>query len=228
MFTRKIGNTTITENDGVLSVSVENGGTIIIHGSVNMPAPDQRAEELNTVRQDKPAFQSSIEIDAPEPDNDLDLETEIFKEAAAALREEVPSVVVYGIPYPTPTSFPFVSISQRNQSEFRCSFMSERPNGKKAQVKDMVCIIDSIMHKHGFERKSWAVVSDEPVYDISAKYIDAAVGENGKTLREMQADVLGRLYKAATKETMLGRDFSILRDVAGVFAVSLTKIGAAE
>ena len=68
MFMRKIGNTTIAEYDGVLTLSVEDGGTIIIHGPVNIPAPDQPVEELNTVRQDKPEFQSSIEIDVPAAD----------------------------------------------------------------------------------------------------------------------------------------------------------------
>lgn len=120
----------------------------------------------------------------------IDAENEIFTAIATALREAFPGIMVSGEYQRTVSTFPFVSIEEKNNSVWRNSrtqsnyenhvavmyeinVYSNKLNGKKQECKAVMTCADEAMLRLGFSRTMLSAVpnlADATIYRMTARY----------------------------------------------------------
>ena len=114
----------------------------------------------------------------------IDIETEIFNSISVKVREKYSQIFLTGEYVKSPPSFPCASIVEvdnqiyRNTRTTECienhaQLLYEVNNGKKAECKEIVSYIDSLMASFGFTRTLLNPVPNEEdatVYRMVARY----------------------------------------------------------
>lgn len=120
----------------------------------------------------------------------IDIEATIFNYVANTLRAEFPGISVYGEMVETPERFPSVSLVEDDNSEiaenvtlgrtpetacnllYTANVYSNLKQGKKAQAKAIMDVIDSCMHNLGFTRtmRNQLPNLDRTIYRVTARY----------------------------------------------------------
>ncbi|MCH5203133.1 MAG: hypothetical protein J1F03_00210 [Oscillospiraceae bacterium] len=117
----------------------------------------------------------------------IDIENEVFTKVAAALRERFPKITVESVTTYSPSKFPFVCIEEADNYSYQSTrdsgssenhvtvmyevnVYSNKANGKKAECKAIIAVVDEIMIGLGFVR-----ITKKPVnLDSATKYRIAA------------------------------------------------------
>lgn len=120
----------------------------------------------------------------------INIEEEVFSEVASEVRAEYPDVYMVGEYVKSPSTFPFVSIIEEDNTvyektrtslsdENHCKVMyevnvfSNKTKGKKAECKAIISLIDSIMLRLGFTRTMLQPIpniNDATIYRMVARY----------------------------------------------------------
>ena len=120
----------------------------------------------------------------------IDLESPLFTEIAGVLRSTYSGITVYGEYVPAPAKFPSVSIvemdnatplntwtnrtiSQYAEVMYEVNVYSNLSEGKKAQAKEIMGTIDTILQTYGFERMTVQPIqnlNDATIYRMVARY----------------------------------------------------------
>ena len=127
----------------------------------------------------------------------IDLEIPLFTEIAGVLRSTYSGITVYGEYVPAPAKFPSVSIvemdnatplntwtnrtiSQYAEVMYEVNVYSNLSEGKKAQAKEIMGTIDTILQTYGFERMTVQPIqnmNDATIYRMVGRY-RAVVDDN--------------------------------------------------
>lgn len=121
----------------------------------------------------------------------VDIESEVFTQIATALRQEYPSIFVSGENIISPTTFPAVTIEERDNSVYTSTrdlqgqenhsvlmyvinVYTNLPTGKKKQAKEIINLIDCKMQQLGFVRVGSGPLEtpnlQPSIYRITARY----------------------------------------------------------
>lgn len=118
----------------------------------------------------------------------IDCENEVYTRIAKVLREEFPGINIAGEYVKAPSGFPHVSITQSDNSVvsekmtgsaemaqvmFEINVYSNKTEGKKAECKSIMKIIDDVMFSMNFKRQAMTPVpnlEDATIYRIVARY----------------------------------------------------------
>lgn len=120
----------------------------------------------------------------------INIEEEVFSAVASDVRAEYPNVYMVGEYVKSPSSFPFVSLIEEDNTvyektrtslsdENHCKVMyevnvfSNKTKGKKAECKAIISLIDSIMLRLGFTRTMLQPIpniNDATIYRMVARY----------------------------------------------------------
>lgn len=132
----------------------------------------------------------------------INIEEELFNNVATEVRREYPKVYMVGEYVKSPPSFPCVSLIEMDNSiyattqtsdgnENHCQVMyevnvySNKTKGKKAECKNIISLIDSVMQKYGFTRimsQPIPNIDDATIYRMVARY-SAVVSKNKEIYR---------------------------------------------
>lgn len=113
----------------------------------------------------------------------IDIENEVFTQVATALREQFPKITVESVTTYSPSKFPFVCIEEADNYSYQPSrdsgsnenhatvmyevnAYSNKTNGKKAECKAIISVVDDIMIGLGFTRNTKNPIS----FDNATKY----------------------------------------------------------
>lgn len=127
----------------------------------------------------------------------IDLESPLFTEIAEVLRSTYSGITVYGEYVPAPARFPSVSIVEMDNATFlptwtnrtipqyaevmyEVNVYSNLSKGKKAQAKEIMGTIDTILQTYGFERMTVQPIqnmNDATIYRMVGRY-RAVVDDN--------------------------------------------------
>lgn len=118
----------------------------------------------------------------------IDCENEVYTRIANVLREKFPGINIAGEYVKAPSGFPHVSITQSDNSVvsermtgsaemaqvmFEINVYSNKTEGKKAECKSIMKIIDDVMFSMNFKRQAMTPVpnlEDATIYRIVARY----------------------------------------------------------
>lgn len=118
----------------------------------------------------------------------IDCENEVYTRIAQVLREKFPGINIAGEYVKAPSGFPHVSITQSDNSVvsermtgsaemaqvmFEINVYSNKTEGKKAECKSIMKIIDDVMFSMNFKRMAMTPVpnlEDATIYRIVARY----------------------------------------------------------
>lgn len=118
----------------------------------------------------------------------IDCENEVYTRIATALREKFKTINISGEYIKAPSQFPHVSItlsdnstvsetmtgcSEMAQVLFEINVYSNKSDGKKAECKTIMKIIDDIMFKMNFKRQTLTPIpnlEDATIYRLVARY----------------------------------------------------------
>lgn len=132
----------------------------------------------------------------------IEIENEIFNAVATKLRETYEDIFVSGEYVPTPSSFPAVSIEEKDNYTYaqgidsggekfvsvmyEVNVYSNKTVGKKSQAKEIMALIDDEMLTIGFTRTTkqpMAMPNQETnIYRLVARY-RAIVGKDEQIIR---------------------------------------------
>lgn len=131
----------------------------------------------------------------------IDYETDIFDAVADALTTAYPNITVDSVETFSPSSFPFVSIveidnstylrsrdSSNNENHaniaYEVNVFSNAVTGKKAECKSILNTLDAVMIRLGFTRinSSPVTLDDASKYRLASRYV-ATIGKNGVIFR---------------------------------------------
>lgn len=127
----------------------------------------------------------------------IDIENELYTMVATAVRAEYPSVYFTGVNVKTPPSIPCVEFVERDNTPvietqtqddmenhvsvmYEVNVYSNKAEGKKAECKAIMAIIDNTMLGIGFNRTfkdSVPNLNDATIYRITARY-QAVIGKD--------------------------------------------------
>lgn len=130
----------------------------------------------------------------------IDMETEIFSEVSAKVREKYPNIFMTGEYVKSPSVFPCVSLVEVDNATFRNSQTTEsqenhvavmyelnvysnKTKGKKAECKEIVALIDELMMSLNFTRIMLEPVPNQDsatIYRMLGRY--RAVISKNKTI----------------------------------------------
>lgn len=130
----------------------------------------------------------------------IDIETELFSKISTKVREKYNDIFLTGEYVKSPPSFPCVSIMEtdnlvyertssndsienHNQVMYEVNVYSNKHSGKKAECKEIISFIDTLMLLYGFTRTFLNPVPNEEdatVYRMVARY--RAVVSKDKTI----------------------------------------------
>lgn len=113
----------------------------------------------------------------------IDIENEVFTQVATALCEQFPKITVESVTTYSPSKFPFVCIEEADNYSYQPSrdsgsnenhatvmyevnAYSNKTNGKKAECKAIISVVDDIMIGLGFTRNTKKPIS----FDNATKY----------------------------------------------------------
>ncbi len=120
----------------------------------------------------------------------IDIETEIFNEVSAKVRDQYPDIFMTGEYVKTPSSFPCVSLVEVDNATFRntqtteskenhvavmyeLNVYSNRTKGKKAECKEIASFIDEILMGLNFTRTMLEPVPNQDnatIYRMLGRY----------------------------------------------------------
>lgn len=120
----------------------------------------------------------------------IDMETEIFNEVSAKVRDQYPDIFMTGEYVKTPSSFPCVSLVEVDNATFRntqtteskenhvavmyeLNVYSNRTKGKKAECKEIASFIDEILMGLNFTRTMLEPVPNQDnatIYRMLGRY----------------------------------------------------------
>lgn len=118
----------------------------------------------------------------------IDCENEVYTRIAQVLREKFPGINIAGEYVKATSGFPHVSITQSDNSVvsermtgsaemaqvmFEINVYSNKTEGKKAECKSIMKIIDDVMFSMNFKRMAMTPVpnlEDATIYRIVARY----------------------------------------------------------
>lgn len=120
----------------------------------------------------------------------IDMETEIFNEVSAKVRDQYPDIFMTGEYVKTPSSFPCVSLVEVDNATFRntqtteskenhvavmyeLNVYSNRAKGKKAECKEIASFIDEILMGLNFTRTMLEPVPNQDnatIYRMLGRY----------------------------------------------------------
>lgn len=118
----------------------------------------------------------------------IDCENEVYTRIASVLREKFPGINIAGEYVKAPSGFPHVSITQSDNSVvsermtgsaemaqvmFEINVYSNKTEGKKAECKSIMRIVDDAMFRMNFKRQAMTPVpnlEDATIYRIVARY----------------------------------------------------------
>ncbi len=121
----------------------------------------------------------------------IDIEDELFRKVATAVRAEFSNVYITGDYAKAPPKFPFVSFVEVDNAPYRRSqtnvdmenhvsllyevdVYSNKATGKKSECKAIIKIIDNIMLSLGFDRPFLNPIpnqEDATIYRMKARYV---------------------------------------------------------
>lgn len=129
----------------------------------------------------------------------IDIENEVFTKVATALREQFPKITVESVTTYSPSKFPFVCIEEADNYSYlltrdtgsnenhaivvyEVNVYSNKANGKKAEAKAILAVVDYVMNGLGFTRltKTPINLDDATKYRVFARY--SAVVSTDKTI----------------------------------------------
>ena len=118
----------------------------------------------------------------------IDCENEVYTRIARVLRDKFPGINIAGEYVNAPSSFPHVSITQRDNSVvseqmtgsaemaqvmFEINIYSNKADGRKTECKSIAKVIDDVMFKMNFKRMALTPIpnmEDATIYRIVARY----------------------------------------------------------
>ena len=118
----------------------------------------------------------------------IDCENEVYTRIARVLREKFPGINIAGEYVKAPSGFPHVSITQSDNSVvsekitgsaemaqvmFEINVYSNKAEGKKAECKSIMKVIDDVMFSMNFKRQALTPVpnlEDATIYRLVARY----------------------------------------------------------
>ena len=120
----------------------------------------------------------------------IDMETEIFNEVSAKVREQYPDIFMTGEYVKTPPSFPCVSLVEVDNAVFRktqtnegrenhaaimyeLNVYSNKTKGKKAECKKIAAFIDNLLMERNFTRTMLEPVPNQDnatIYRMLGRY----------------------------------------------------------
>lgn len=118
----------------------------------------------------------------------IDCENEVYTRIARVLREKFPSINIAGEYVQAPSEFPYVSITQSDNSVisekmtggaemaqvmFEINVYSNKAEGKKTECKVIMKIIDDVLFSMNFKRQALTPVpnlEDATIYRLVARY----------------------------------------------------------
>lgn len=132
----------------------------------------------------------------------INIEEELFNNVSTIVREKYSNIYMVGEYVKSPPSFPCVSLIEMDNSTYtstqtsegdenHCQLMyevnvySNRIKGKKAECKNIISLIDSVMLSHGFTRimlEPIPNIDDATIYRMLARY-SAVVSKNKEIYR---------------------------------------------
>lgn len=130
----------------------------------------------------------------------IDIESELFSTISALVRDEYPNIYITGEYVKSPSSFPCVSLVEVDNATFRSTqttagqdrhaavmyelnVYSNKMSGKKAECKDIVGFIDTILMQYNFTRIMLEPIpnqDDATIYRMLGRY--RAVISKDKTI----------------------------------------------
>lgn len=128
----------------------------------------------------------------------IEVESKIYTPIAAALREAVPGISIAGEYVKAPSSFPHVSIEERDNYTstaeldssdkerfstlmYEVNVYSNKTSGKKSECRKIIGIIDDLMYRMNFTRLSLSPIpnlDDATIYRMTARYGAKTDGNN--------------------------------------------------
>ena len=127
----------------------------------------------------------------------IDIESQVFTAVKTALVSAVSGITVEAVPNYAPSKFPFVSLEEadnyvylpsRDTSNsdnhanvmYEVNIFTNKQNGKKAQAKAILAIVDGVMDRLGFTKTVCTplTLSDASMYRIAARYIGVVGKDN--------------------------------------------------
>lgn len=120
----------------------------------------------------------------------ISVENEIFDRVSTSVREMFPTVCMTGEYVRTPSSFPHVSLEEKDNSVYRntqtsteyenhavlmyeVNVYSNKTKGKKTECKAIIALIDEAMEKLGFTRTMLQPIpnmDDATIFRLTARY----------------------------------------------------------
>lgn len=118
----------------------------------------------------------------------IDCENEVYTRIAKVLREKYPGINIAGEYVKAPSGFPHVSITQSDNSVvsekmtgsaemaqvmFEINVYSNKTEGKKAECKSIMKVIDDTLFAMNFKRQAMTPIpnlEDATIYRIVARY----------------------------------------------------------
>lgn len=120
----------------------------------------------------------------------INVENEIFDRVSTSVRERFPNVNMTGEYVKSPSSFPHISLEEKDNSVFtstrtssenenhavlmyEVNVYSNRTRGKKTECKELISIVDNEMQKLGFTRTMLQPIpnmDDATIYRMVARY----------------------------------------------------------
>ena len=120
----------------------------------------------------------------------INVENEIFDRVSTSVRERFPNVNMTGEYVKSPSSFPHISLEEKDNSAFtstrtssenenhavlmyEVNVYSNKTRGKKTECKELISIVDNEMQKLGFTRTMLQPIpnmDDATIYRMVARY----------------------------------------------------------
>jgi hypothetical protein len=120
----------------------------------------------------------------------ISVENEIFDRVSTRVRKKFPNVNMTGEYVKSPSSFPHISLEEKDNSAFtstqtsaehenhavlmyEVNVYSNKTKGKKTECKELISIVDNEMQKLGFTRTMLQPIpnmDDATIYRLTARY----------------------------------------------------------
>lgn len=120
----------------------------------------------------------------------INVENEIFDRVSTSVRERFPNVNITGEYVKSPSSFPHISLEEKDNSAhtstqtsteyenhavlmYEANVYSNKTRGKKTECKELISIVDNEMQKLGFTRTMLQPIpnmDDATIYRMTARY----------------------------------------------------------